>query len=36
MLSACPAPGEGHLDHLVNMVNRFLHCKVTIFPFVIN
>lgn len=36
-MSICPISVDVNFDHLVREVSaRFLHCKVTIFPFVIN
>lgn len=35
MGSICPITGEVNFDHLFKVLSaRFLHCKITIFPFV--
>lgn len=37
MMSACLVVGDANLDHgIKEMSAGFLHCEVTIFPFVIN
>ena len=36
-MQLCLLPGDVNLDHLVKVVSAgFLHCKVTIFHFVVN
>lgn len=37
MLLVCPVVGDIDFDHLDKVIStRFLHCKVTIFPYLIN
>lgn len=35
-MSLCLIIGDTHSDHLVTICHHIFHCKVTVFPFVIN